>query len=62
MTESILDLLKEERVLVIYYGLQDEDKFTMFEGCDRFFGVDLTAEQMRQLGQEIIDLADRHEP
>jgi hypothetical protein len=52
---EMLELMNEERIFKIF---QEDGKFWVMEECDENYSVDLTADQLRQLGQEIIDLAN----
>ena len=58
MSESILERLEKERVFEIF-KFCGESTFNIIEGCDRFYGVGLTKQEMIQLGNEIIDMANK---
>lgn len=53
----ILDLLGNKRVVEIREG-DTPETFVLVELCDMNFEADLTAEQLRALGHELIDIAD----
>lgn len=53
---TMLEALADQRVFGI--GVEEDNKFTIQEGCDNYFEVELTKEQLILLGQEIIDLAN----
>lgn len=55
--ESVLNYLDSERVLTITRN--DDGTFNVTEHCDDFFGVDLTADELRELAAELIALADK---
>lgn len=47
-----------KRILVIE---RTGDGFVLTEACDLYFSDELTADEMRQLGRELIELADNPE-
>jgi hypothetical protein len=55
MSDSILDLLEECRVLAITD--KEDGTFEVEEACDYYFGVSLTRSQMLLLAHEIAELA-----
>ncbi len=57
--ESALEALKAHRIIEI---TPIEGGFQVREACARHFSVSLTPEQLRELGQEILALADSAEP
>ena len=52
---SMLDRMDVERIF--YIVRLDTGAFEVTEGCDSAFSVELSANELRQLGQELIDLA-----
>ena len=36
----------------------EDSTFTIWENCDHYFSEDFTAEQLRELAQEIVDLSN----
>lgn len=42
----------------IFDLVKTETGFEITEACDQYFSVDLTADELKQLGQELIALAD----
>ena len=52
---SMLKRLEEDQVFSI---VKDGDKFLICEECDQFFDFPCTKEDLLQLAQEIIDLAN----
>lgn len=47
-----------KRILVIE---REGDKFVLTEACDLYFAAELTADELRQLGRELLALADNSE-
>ncbi|MFA6984587.1 MAG: hypothetical protein WC213_00075 [Arenimonas sp.] len=39
--------------------LNDDGTFSIWENCDNYFSEDFTAEELRELAQEIIDVSYR---
>ena len=54
---SLLEAAKEERVFEIYRD-EETGKIWIGELCDQCFGFELTGEQLRALGEEIILLSE----
>jgi hypothetical protein len=54
--DSVLDALERENILKI---TQDADGFDVREGCDKWFWVLLSPDQLRLLGEELIALSSR---
>jgi len=52
----MLDLMAKKRVFYVEKG--EPLDFTIGEACDYNFFVDMTATELRNLGQELIDMAD----
>ena len=52
--ETILDALKENRIFEIE---RIDGGFEITEGCDQYFRVRLTPEQLKALGEELMALA-----
>lgn len=52
--KTILEALSENRVFNIKL---EQGKFRIKEGCDNFYDLYLTPEQMKELGEEIIALS-----
>jgi ribosomal protein L5 len=52
--ETILDKLGYEQIFNI--SKEENDIFKIREGCDNYFSVNLTKEEVLQLAQELIDL------
>lgn len=52
---SMLKRLEEDQVFSI---VKDGDKFRIWEECDHYFDFPCTKEDLLQLAQEIIDLAN----
>lgn len=54
--EETLKKIAEQRVFNIY---QNEGKFTIYEMCDEYFGVDLTLEMCENLSELFSKIADK---
>ena len=54
--ESLLEALKEHRVFDVV-ALDEGAKFELSEKCDDNFSLVLTRRQLRELGEELIELS-----
>lgn len=54
---TMLELMNYENGR-IFDLVKTETGFEITEACDQYFSVDLTADELKQLGQELIALAD----
>lgn len=54
-TTPMLDLLEEEHIFSV--AAHTDGTFTLEEGCDNYFCVKLTYDQLRQLSEELSRLA-----
>ena len=52
---SILKMMDDDHIFDI---IRKDGKFIIGERCDEYFRRELTADELRQLGREIIELAD----
>ncbi len=57
MSGPMLQMLKDKRVFDV--DAVHDGMFQITEGCDGYFTVFLTEQELRQLGQELIAMADR---
>ncbi len=58
MSKSILEILSENRIFCIEKYKGDE-KFYIGECCDYYFTYPLTKDELKQLGQELIELSEK---
>lgn len=52
----MLDILNDRSVLHVTYN--SNGGFTLWEACDKYYHADLTAEQLRELGEQLIAIAN----
>lgn len=56
--ERVLETLSSERVFGIYYD-ESKKSFVMYEECDQFYGVELTAEICRDLSVLFAEIGNK---
>jgi hypothetical protein len=55
---TILKKLDSDRV-VSFHILQEENKVLVMEECDQWFATELSKHELKQLAQELLDLAEQ---
>lgn len=56
VASPLLDRIGADRVFDVYRT--HDGQFEIIEGCDGYFSITLTADEMRHLGQELIAAAN----
>lgn len=56
--ERVLETMSSKRIFGIYYD-ENEKTFNMYENCDQYFGVELTAEMCRDLSVLFAEIGNK---